>query len=86
MTHLPNTIISWLHNGAVLVANKDVTVLKIPPGDDAGAFWEASQGDRLSIRICYSSLYGECWMSDTAREEPTRVSQCVSDPEKEFQQ
>ena len=83
---IPNTIISWLHNGAVLVANKDVTVLKIPPGDDARAFWEASQGDRLSIRICYSSLYGECWMSDTAREEPTRVSQCASDPEKEFQQ
>ena len=83
---IPNTIISWLHNGAVLVPNKDIEVLKIPPGDDARAFWEASQGDRLSVRICYSSLYGESWMSDSAREEPASVGQCVSDPEKEFQQ
>jgi len=82
---IPNTISSSLHNGSVLVPNKEVTVLKIPVGDDARAFWEASQ-DRLSIRICYSSLYGESWMSDTARQEPVQVSQCVSDPEKEFQQ
>lgn len=83
---VPNTIISWLHNGAVLVPNKDIQVLKIPAGEDARAFWEASQGDRLSVRICYSSLYGESWMSDSAREEPIGVGQCVSDPEKEFQQ
>jgi len=83
---IPNIITSWLHNGAVLVPNKDIQVLKISPGDDARAFWEASQGDRLSIRICYSSLYGESWVSDSASQEPARVAQCVSDPEKEFQQ
>ena len=80
------TVTSWLHDGAVLVPNKDIEVLKIPAGDDARAFSEAAQTDRLSIRICYSSLYGESWMSDSASQEPTRVAQCVSDPDKEFQQ
>jgi hypothetical protein len=82
---IPN-IYSWMHNGAVVLPGKEVPVLKIAAGDDARAFWEATQGDRLSIRICYSSLYGESWMSDSARQEPARVSQCVSDPNKEFQQ
>ena|SRR2546423_1352939 len=83
---IPNHVYSWMHNGAVVLPGKEIPVLKIAAGDDARAFWEGTQTDRLSIRICYSSLYGECWMSDSAHEEPTRVSQCVSDPAKEFQQ
>src|SRR3954467_12382562 len=47
---ISNTIISSLHNGTVLVPNKDITILKIPPGEDAHAFWEASNSDRFSIR------------------------------------
>jgi hypothetical protein len=82
---IPNTVISSLHNGSVIVPNKDIQVLKIPAGADARAFWEASQ-ERLSIRVCYSSLYGESWISDTESNEPAPVAQCVPVPEKEFQQ
>ena len=79
------TITSWLHNGAVIAANKDVATLKLAPGDDARKFWEASQA-RLNIRICYSSLYDESWISDSKNEQPTPVRSCTSDPAKEFQQ
>lgn len=83
---IPGHITSWLHNGAVIVANKNVTTLKIPPGEDARKLWEASQTDRLNIRICYSSLYDKSWVSDTKNEQPTPVASCTSDPAKEFQQ
>jgi hypothetical protein len=83
---IPGHITSWLHNGAVIVANKSITTLKIAAGDDARKLWEASQGDRLSIRICYSSLYDESWISETNTEQPTPVASCTSDPAKEFQQ
>lgn len=83
---IPGNITSWLHNGAVIVANKNVTTLKIPAGEDARRLWEASQGDRLSIRICYSSLYDESWISDNNSAQPTAVASCTSDPAKEFQQ
>jgi hypothetical protein len=82
---IPN-ITSWLHNGAVIAANKNVTTLKIAAGDDAEKFWEASQNNRLNIRVCYSSLYDESWISDSKNEQPTPVGSCTSDPAREFQQ
>jgi hypothetical protein len=83
---IPGNITSWLHNGAVIVANKNVTTLKLAPGDDARKFWEAAQTDRLNIRICYSSLYDESWISDSKNEQPAPVASCTSDPAREFQQ
>jgi hypothetical protein len=83
---IPGHINSSLHNGSVIGANKSVTALKIPPGDDALKFFELSESDRLSIRICYSSLYGESWISDSKNEQPMPVGSCTSDPAKEFQQ
>jgi hypothetical protein len=79
-------VYSFFHAGSVLFPGKEITVLKIPTGDDAKNFWEQTQGNRLSIRICYASLYHEYWMSDSLAEQPVAVSQCHSDPEKEFQQ
>ncbi|MEN3369609.1 MAG: hypothetical protein V7609_1752 [Verrucomicrobiota bacterium] len=83
---LPGHIYSSLHAGAVVLPNKDITVLKIAPSPEAESFWEQTQTPRLSIRICYSSLFGECWLSDSLAEQPAPVAECRSDPAKEFQQ
>lgn len=54
-----------MHGGSVLLPDKTLTVLKILPGDAALQFWEQAQTERLSIRICYCSLYGDCWLNDS---------------------
>jgi hypothetical protein len=83
---VPGIVYSTFHAGAVLLPDKPVTVLKLPPGDEARKFWEEAQGRRLSIRICYSSLFDECWVSDSFEDHPKAVAACHSDPAKEFQQ
>ncbi len=83
---LPGLIYSSFHAGAVLLPDKPITVLHLPPGEDARKFWEEAQGRRLSIRICYSSLFEEHWISDSFEDHPKAVAECRSDPAKEFQQ
>jgi len=83
---MPDLIYSSLHAGAVLLPDKPITVLQLPPGEDALKFSEEAKGQRLSIRICYSSLFEESWLSDSSEDHPTVVTGCRSDPAKEFQQ
>lgn len=83
---MPELIYSSFHVGAVLLPDKPITVLQLPPGDDALKFSEEVNGQRLSIRICYSSLFEECWLSDSSEDHPKAVAECRSDPAKEFQQ
>ena len=83
---MPELIYSSFHAGAVLLPDKPITVLQLPPGEDALKFSEETKGGRLSIRICYSSLFEECWLSDSFEDYPKAVSECRSDPAKEFQQ
>lgn len=79
-------VYSSLNAGAVVVPGKDINVLQIPPGEEAKLFWEQTQTPRLSIQICYSSLYGESWISDSREAQPRPVSSCQPDPAKEFEQ
>lgn len=82
----PGHVYSSFHAGAVVLSDKPVTILKIPPGGEAQKFWEEVEGQRLSIRICYSSLYEECWVADSLDDQPRSVAECRPDPAKEFQQ
>lgn len=75
-----------LNAGSVVLPNKDITVLEIPAGEEAKLFWEQTETPRLSIQICYSSLYGESWLSNSLEEQPKPVAECRPDPAKEFQQ
>jgi hypothetical protein len=82
----PDLVYFSLHGGSVLLPDKTVTVVKIPAGDAAAQFWEQAQTARLSIRVCYCSLYGECWLSDSHAEEPSSVGACPAEADKEFGQ
>lgn len=83
---VPELVYYSLHAGSVLLPDKPVTLVKIPPGEAAQQFWEQAQTPRLSIRLCYCSLYEECWLSDTRAPEPAPVPACRPDPDKEFAQ
>jgi hypothetical protein len=83
---MPGSVSTTFRAGAVLLPDKPITVLKLPPGEEARKFWEEAQGRRLSIRICYSSLFDEFWLSDSFEDHPKAVTECRSDPAKEFQQ
>ena len=82
----PGHVYSSLHAGAVVLAGKELAVLKIPPGDEARQFWEQAKTQRFAVRICYSSLYGECWQADNLTDQPNPVGDCRSDPAKDFEQ
>ena len=77
-------IYSSLHHGRVILPAKEINILKVPPGEDAHLVSDQMQTDRLVIKICYSSLYGESWLSDSSKEEPQQVSRCDADETKEF--
>lgn len=83
---LPGLIYSSLHHGIVILPGKEINTLKIPPGEDAALVSQQMQTDRLAIKICYSSLYGEMWLSDSTKEEPQQVSRCDVDETKEFRE
>jgi hypothetical protein len=46
-------------NGQVLLPGASIDALTIAPG--AGADSAAAHGARLGVRVCYCSVYGECW-------------------------
>jgi hypothetical protein len=79
-------VYSSLNAGAVVLPGKDITVLQLPAGDEAKLFWEQTQTPRLSIQICYSSLYGESWISNSREAQPRPVASCQPDASKEFEQ
>ncbi|MFL6257921.1 MAG: hypothetical protein ACJ74T_23170 [Pyrinomonadaceae bacterium] len=82
----PDLVYFSVHSGSVLLPDKNVTLVKIPPGAAAQRFWEQAQTPRLSIRVCYCSLYDDCWLSDPRADEPTPLANCRPDPDKEFAQ
>ncbi len=66
---------SSLGRGSVLAPGVTLTVLRLPAGPQARMFWEAAQ-TRLETRLCYCSIYDECWEADTRKPEPVGTSQC----------
>ena len=82
----PDLIYSSVGRGTVILPGAVVDVLKLPPGERATRFWSEVQTERFSLRVCYCSLYQECWLSDSREEEPQRVDVCPTDPELEFLQ
>ena len=61
-------------NGAsVLLAGQERSLVTIG-GPGAMAFWRAAQ-NRVQLRVCYCSLYGDCWRSGESP-RPTPVAGC----------
>ena len=72
---------SDLPPGAVLLQGKTLTVLQITgaAGGYASRHWK-----NLDIRVCYCSLYGQCWMNHSGFSVDRRVRHCPNGLESGF--
>ena len=62
--------------GSVLLPGSHIVLFTLGPGAAALPFHKAIQG-HLDVRMCYCSLYEQCWLLDAASsEEPKLVSEC----------
>ena len=81
----PGLVYYSIGRGSVLPPATTRILLQLPPGNQAGVFWEGAQ-TRLETVICYCSIYEECWQADTRVEEPVAVRACRHDPKTAFGQ
>ncbi|MBB4637410.1 hypothetical protein [Longimicrobium terrae] len=80
----PALVYSSLGPGTVVLPGAEVELLRLPAGPEAAAFWTVMQDDRVSLRICYCSLRGDCWVGDSGEPDPRPVRRCQPDPGREF--
>lgn len=71
-----------LGRGHVLLPGAPYTLLRMPLQPTGQRFHQGV--DRMSTRVCYCSLYEECWTSDSRADEPERVRACPTDRAAEF--
>jgi hypothetical protein len=74
--------ISYWHSGelrgAMIEAGKDISVFAWPEpaGDPRWARLEALR-EQLTVRICYCSVFDECYLRDSDHREPNAVKACA---------
>lgn len=64
-------------------ATESVHLFELPDSNDIRLI--RSKIDSVRFRICYCSLYRECWENNGEIEEPTPVKVCKDDPSRAFQ-
>jgi hypothetical protein len=72
-----------LARGMVLPPGVEVKLLAI--SDSAAAVVFAQRLKQVDTRICYCSLYDECWADARGMEEPEPVDSCPAEPALEFE-
>lgn len=71
--------------GTVLLPGNAVETLRVEaPPSVVARLDQASRHDRLVRRICYCSLYDDCWITDSHAPEPVPVRACVVDTTRAF--
>jgi catechol 2,3-dioxygenase-like lactoylglutathione lyase family enzyme len=58
---------SWIGAGSVLSPGTVDTLLTLPAGPTAVGFWRAA-AQRLTVEVCYCSVYDECWVTSLSSE------------------
>ena len=66
-------------SGNVIRAGDEIKMLSLPLRQDAAVVWHRLDAARFKIRfrICYCSVFDECWSSDLASLAPTPVRACA---------
>lgn len=62
----------------VLGADEWVQMLQVPRAGTPDPVWQALDRERQKIRMraCYCSVLDDCWIFDSAREDPAPVKRC----------
>lgn len=76
-------VYSSFGRGSVVPPGGTRVLMRLPPGNQARAFWQAAQ-TRLETLVCYCSVYDECWSAGTRTREPVPVPSCADAPGAEF--
>lgn len=71
-------VYSSFGSASVLLPGQERSLVSIG-GPGARAFWRAAQ-DRVRLRVCYCSLYGDCWVRAPEAPRPQPVKACVATP------
>jgi hypothetical protein len=68
---------TWDERGAMLQAGKSVALFEWPEAvnDPRWARLEALRG-RIGVRVCYCSVFEECYARDREQREPRRIGAC----------
>lgn len=68
---------TWDERGAMLQAGKSVDLFAWPEasGDPRWSRLEAVRGE-IGVRVCYCSVFDECYVRERERHEPERVKSC----------
>ena len=65
--------------GEVLPARDEIDFLTFSAGHNKPDVWEALNQKRMNVRVrvCYCSVFDECWERDSRLTRPTPVKECV---------
>lgn len=79
-------VTSSVRRGMVILPGTSVELLRYRGPEHDFVRGAVADAKRVRVRICYCSLYAECWMSDTADEapEPSPVRACPDRAREEF--
>ena len=77
-------VYSSFGRGTVLLPGRSMRLVDIPWEPLGQRVHREVNQDRLVTRICYCSVYGDCWLDDSGADEPEPVSACSAQPEDQF--
>jgi hypothetical protein len=66
----------------VFAPREDIAFLSLPKNDAEGGLWEKLNVERFKIGMnaCYSSVFGERWITSFAKPQPVSVASCDALP------
>jgi hypothetical protein len=77
-------VYSALPPGSVLLPGTTQDLIELAPGPFAQAIHASIDSGRLVTRVCFCSLYEECWIATSGARKPTPVRACVVDTTRAF--
>lgn len=79
--NLDNGVVTVGIEGRILAAHEEVELLRLRRTSANAAVWERLDRARWQIkpRICYCSVFDECWIAQPRPQKPARVAQCPAD-------
>ena len=76
-------VTSSIRPGTVLLAGSTTELIRVT-GTVGVDLRRLLNDDRVRVRVCYCSLYDDCWASESKDPAPAGLDACTSDPAAEF--
>lgn len=79
-------VTSSIHPGTVLLPSATTELMRVQKAL-ARPLYHLFHSGRVRVRVCYCSVYGDCWLADNqaGSSDPAEVAGCPNKPDREFQ-